>query len=372
MIFLNDEAFHVILQIFTLSPSNTMEEVRGPVTSLTSKVSIDEDAIILESKISQIKDLFPDYGNGFLSACLDVYNQNAEEVIQRILEGTLHRDLLSLDTSLEQMEAPKHAFKNTNDKGKGVAVMESETENRRKGKGLLVESSSQFTAASSTFPSVYEGIAASEPLPFSPMSAHGRYIRKSKDDQPSIEILDSKTAKDSMRTMALAAKGNIDMYEDEYDDSFDDLGLSVVESTTEEVENEDAKTYSGGWNNSQKKTQFYVKDGKNYSYKVAGSIAVSNARDAAIINQIQRETIHGLGRGGNIPLGIGSGAKKFTDHSDEPTTNENSSNSLNGGEAGRGSPSSRGNNRGRGRGRGGGQYRKNQAMKKHFAGLTGF
>lgn len=345
------------------------KEVGGPVTSLTNKVTADEDAIIMESKISQIKDLFPDYGNGFLSACLDVYNQNAEEVIQRILEGTLHKDLLSLDTSLEQMEAPKQAPKNSNDKGKGVAVMESETENRRdkKGKGLLMESSSQLAAASSAFPSVYEGVAAAGPLPSSPMSAHGRYTRKSKDDQPNFEVLELKTAKDSMRTMVLAAGGDIDEYEDEYDDSFDDLGLSVVESTSEEVENENAKGYSGGWNNSQKKTQFYVKDGKNYSYKVAGSIAVSSARDAAIVSQTQRETIHGLGRGGNVPLG--SVVKKFADDSNEPATNEDSSNPLNGGGAGRGSSSSRGNNRGRGRG--GGQYRKNQAMKKHFAGLTG-
>uniref|UniRef100_A0A453IQF2 Uncharacterized protein n=1 Tax=Aegilops tauschii subsp. strangulata TaxID=200361 RepID=A0A453IQF2_AEGTS len=54
---------------------------------------------------------------------------------------------------------------------------------------------------------------------------------------------------------------------------------------------------------SQKKPQFYVKDGKNYSYKVAGSIAVSNAREAAVLNNTQKDTIHGLGRGGNLPIG---------------------------------------------------------------------
>jgi hypothetical protein len=51
----------------------------------------DEEAAIMESKISQIRDLFPDYGKGFLAACLEAYNLNPEEVIQRILEGTKER-----------------------------------------------------------------------------------------------------------------------------------------------------------------------------------------------------------------------------------------------------------------------------------------
>ena len=51
----------------------------------------DEEMAMVESKISQIRDLFPDYGKGFLAACLEAYNLNPEEVIQRILEGTLHK-----------------------------------------------------------------------------------------------------------------------------------------------------------------------------------------------------------------------------------------------------------------------------------------
>ncbi|KAM1807367.1 hypothetical protein ACFX11_030395 [Malus domestica] len=83
------------------------------------KVQLDEDVAIVESRISQIKDLFPDYGKGFLAACLEAYNHNPEEVIQRILEGTLHEDLQSLDMSLETMPAPKIATVGRNDKGKG-------------------------------------------------------------------------------------------------------------------------------------------------------------------------------------------------------------------------------------------------------------
>ncbi|GAB2216156.1 hypothetical protein Droror1_Dr00023925 [Drosera rotundifolia] len=54
---------------------------------------------------------------------------------------------------------------------------------------------------------------------------------------------------------------------------------------------------------SEKKPQFYVKDGKNYSYKVEGSVEVANLHKAKVVTQAQKETIHGLGRGGNLPMG---------------------------------------------------------------------
>ncbi|KAL2470769.1 Ubiquitin system component Cue protein [Abeliophyllum distichum] len=55
--------------------------------------------------------------------------------------------------------------------------------------------------------------------------------------------------------------------------------------------------------NSHKKPQFYVKDGKNYSYRVEGSVASANYNEATLVNQAQKELIHGLRQGGNIPLG---------------------------------------------------------------------
>lgn len=38
---------------------------------------------------------------GILAACLEVYEFNPEKVIQRILEGTLYKDLRCFETSLE-------------------------------------------------------------------------------------------------------------------------------------------------------------------------------------------------------------------------------------------------------------------------------
>ncbi|KAK8642674.1 hypothetical protein V6N13_012011 [Hibiscus sabdariffa] len=45
------------------------------------------------------------YGKGIIVACLEVWNQKPEEVIQKIIEGILHEDLQGLDSSLETRSA---------------------------------------------------------------------------------------------------------------------------------------------------------------------------------------------------------------------------------------------------------------------------
>ncbi|XP_047334074.1 activating signal cointegrator 1 complex subunit 2 isoform X2 [Impatiens glandulifera] len=290
----------------------------------------EEDTAIIESKISQIKDLFPDYGKGFLSACLEVYNQNPEEVIQRILDGTLHKDLQSLDTSLDTIHHPPPKSAPT-------------TNRKDKGKGILVEPSDTHTSKSSSHtngPSISSGSSA------------GRFVRKGFNS----ETLNTRDGRDLAKTAALASQLE---YDDEYDDSFDDLGLGIVDSGFEEPESLpiQANPSDSKWN-SRKTPQFYVKDGKNYSYKVSGSIAVANQNEAAIVNQAQKEMIHGLGQGGNIPLG----AVKKLSEANEERQDEGSEVPEAGG---------RGSFRGRG-GRGGrNHYRRDRAMKKHMSSVSG-
>ncbi|XP_073105142.1 uncharacterized protein [Elaeis guineensis] len=357
-IFMDDEQFQYLSQIAapaTMVSWNKEPEIPIPISSLNDKAQMDEEAVILDSKISQIKDLFPDYGKGFLSACLEAYNHDPEEVIQRILEGTLHEDLLSLDTSLEQILPPKSATQNKSDKGKGV----------------LLESASCNSVLPAKVDSKMPG--KDKDGPSSSVSSYGRYTRKSNNNLPDSAVLDS-TAKDAVRSAVLAAEYE---YEDEYDDSFDDLVLNVVEAGYEEADNSsnrisslserssgsDIETSSRNstskWS-SQKKPQFYVKDGKNYSYKVSGSVGVSNAQEAAVLAQAQKEIIHGLGRGGNLPVGA---VKKLMDAEEQDHSVSDAAES-----SGRGNP----NPRGRGGRRGGGNHhRKDRAMKKHFTGLVG-
>lgn len=361
-IFMDDEQFQYLTKIAISISSKPVSSVGGkasnvPISSLRNGVRMDEDAAIIESKISQIKDLFPDYGKGFLFACLEVYNQNPEEVIQRILEGTLHEDLLSLDTALEQVPPPKSVPVSKNDKGKGTLV-EPVTSSFN-----ALESSSSAVTNKDT-----DGRSSSS------SSSYGRYMRKTKSDLPDPKVLDSRGSDDLAKSFALSSQYE---YDDEYDDSFDDLGMTLVEAASEETEslgdrirslsgkssgaeNESSARNSNSKWQSNKKPQFYVKDGKNYSYKVSGSVAASNAQDAAIINQAQKELIHGLGRGGNIPLGAVKMMESGNDDQETDVTEETGG-------------STNSNTRGRGRGRGArNHYRKDRATKKHFAGLGGF
>ncbi|XP_009360565.2 activating signal cointegrator 1 complex subunit 2 isoform X2 [Pyrus x bretschneideri] len=399
-IIMDDEQLGYVYVILTSTQKLIVKQQPSTKAALTNKkVQIDEDVAVVESRISQIKDLFPDYGKGFLAACLEAYNQNPEEVIQRILEGTLHEDLLSLDTSLETMPTPKTVTVSKNDKGKGKLV--------------------EFTAPHAGVRDKQNG----GPL-VSSSSSQGRFVRKSKADVPDTDTLDDRNEKYIAKTAALISQFE---YDDEYDDSFDDLGLSVADSGVGESEifsekrssitgrpwetqtgssSQDAANSKWG---SRKKPQYYVKDGKNYSYKVAGSVAVANAGEASLITDAQQEMIHGLGRGGNLPLGA---VKKLTEYSEEQDKQFDHSQAeergrmdgrgFSGNARGRGRRGGRqresneeqdnrqndngdgedrenaGNQRGRGGrrgGRGGGgrnHFRKDRAMNKHFSGIGGF
>lgn len=391
---MDDEQLQYLSGIMASNLKGTIKESPAlPTATVSNQVQMDEDAAIMESKISQIKDLFPDYGKGFLAACLEAYNLNPEEVIQRILEGTLHEDLRSLDTSSETMPLPKTA---------------STVGKKDKGKGKLVESALPSTTSPHSINPVVSVDQRQVEVPsVSSSSTTGRFVRKPYD-LPGHYTTDTRDHKDTARMAALVSQYE---YEDEYDDSFDDLGFNVAESGVEVSDlsgdriNSNSGISSGTQNSpnakwgSKKKPQYFVKDGKNYSYKVAGSVAVANANEASLINQVQGEQIHGLGRGGNVPLGA---AKKLVeyqgqdqDRSDEPETegrgnyrgrgwgrgnrgggrlresNDVQDNQSDGSEIqGRESTPS---HRGRGRGRGNNNnYRKDRAMNKHFSGLSGF
>ena len=300
---MEDEQFQFISRLCesTVTSWNSVPDL--PVSSHGGELQQkDEEAAVIESKISQIRDLFPDYGKGFLAICLEAYNQNPEEVIQRILDGTLHQDLLALDSSLQEMPQQKPAPSVGKDKGKGILV---ETMPKITNKPHTLEPQSSSVSSASKAPaSSVALVSLSSKAPTSSVSSvpQGRFTRKNNDDLPDSVILDSRKAKDAVKSAVLESQYE---YDDEYDDSFDDLGFSVVESSYEETDGaNDAESSSSGprWA-SQKKPQFYVKDGKNYSYRVAGSVAVSNAREAAVLNHTQKDAIHGLGRGGNVPMG---------------------------------------------------------------------
>ncbi|XP_069850667.1 activating signal cointegrator 1 complex subunit 2 isoform X4 [Dipodomys merriami] len=60
----------------------------------------------LDSLISQVKDLLPDLGEGFILACLEHYCYDPEQVINNILEDRLAPVLCQLDRSLDRQVKP--------------------------------------------------------------------------------------------------------------------------------------------------------------------------------------------------------------------------------------------------------------------------
>ncbi|XP_040859385.1 activating signal cointegrator 1 complex subunit 2 isoform X6 [Ochotona curzoniae] len=105
---LNGESNGVTATTETISekpphPDNSEEEeclgaTAAPATSVSG--------VELDSLISQVKDLLPDLGEGFILACLEHYHYDSEQVINNILEQRLAPALSQLDRSLDRQVQP--------------------------------------------------------------------------------------------------------------------------------------------------------------------------------------------------------------------------------------------------------------------------
>ncbi|XP_070256361.1 activating signal cointegrator 1 complex subunit 2 isoform X3 [Myotis yumanensis] len=84
-------------------PENSEEEeCLGAAAALGPPVS----GVELDSLISQVKDLLPDLGEGFILACLEHYGYDPEQVINDILEERLAPALSQLDRGLDREIKP--------------------------------------------------------------------------------------------------------------------------------------------------------------------------------------------------------------------------------------------------------------------------
>ncbi|KAM6052625.1 activating signal cointegrator 1 complex subunit 2 isoform 1-T2 [Chlamydotis macqueenii] len=78
------------------------DECAGAAAAPVVKVS----GVELDSLISQVKDLLPDLGEGFILACLEEYSYSAEQVINNILEDKLVPYLDKLDRTTQRELKP--------------------------------------------------------------------------------------------------------------------------------------------------------------------------------------------------------------------------------------------------------------------------
>ena len=61
---------------------------------------------MLEPLIAQIRDLFPELGEGFLAQCLAYFDSNTEKVINALLEDNLPPHLANMDRALAKPSQP--------------------------------------------------------------------------------------------------------------------------------------------------------------------------------------------------------------------------------------------------------------------------
>ncbi|XP_067163057.1 activating signal cointegrator 1 complex subunit 2 isoform X1 [Apteryx mantelli] len=78
------------------------DECAGAAAAPAAKVL----GVELDSLISQVKDLLPDLGEGFILACLEEYSYNAEQVINNILEDKLVPSLDKLERTMQRQLKP--------------------------------------------------------------------------------------------------------------------------------------------------------------------------------------------------------------------------------------------------------------------------
>nr|XP_017532915.2 activating signal cointegrator 1 complex subunit 2 isoform X4 [Manis javanica] len=83
-------------------PENLEQECMGAAAALGPPVG----GVELDSLISQVKDLLPDLGEGFILACLEHYSYEPEQVINNILEERLAPALSQLDRTLDRQIKP--------------------------------------------------------------------------------------------------------------------------------------------------------------------------------------------------------------------------------------------------------------------------
>nr|XP_035979064.1 activating signal cointegrator 1 complex subunit 2 isoform X7 [Halichoerus grypus]XP_035979065.1 activating signal cointegrator 1 complex subunit 2 isoform X7 [Halichoerus grypus]XP_035979067.1 activating signal cointegrator 1 complex subunit 2 isoform X7 [Halichoerus grypus] len=88
-------------------PENSEEEELSPqCMGAAAALGPPVCGVELDSLISQVKDLLPDLGEGFILACLEHYTYNPEQVINNILEERLAPALSQLDRSLDRQVKP--------------------------------------------------------------------------------------------------------------------------------------------------------------------------------------------------------------------------------------------------------------------------
>lgn len=381
--------------------SSSSSSSRGPAgnTAGTASVATQQPAAAeLKSMVSSIKELLPDYGDGFLTAALHHNSYSTEQTINCLLEGSLPAALQGLDPGLKTWSPPAPAAA-AGGAGAGGAGASSSA-------GLSWTGLAREAAAAAAPQRMAERI----PLPS--LTAAAAAGPKAGIDKRTSRVLGALGGRVLSVTKNIAQEMQFE-YDDEYDDSFDDLRGPGNDGVCD-IEGEDAAAAGAGGvgtgggrggggaaasssggdmyadepptqggpqsgrrppgpqqqqqqlrgprqQQQQRKEKLWVLDGRVYNYKKPGAVEVegqAGAQAALKAAQQAAEAIHGLGPGGNVPLPVpaatAANEQQQRPQRQQPVPSQAAAGGAAGGSGGAGRGGAAGGGRGRGREGGGG------------------
>ncbi|KAF9976677.1 hypothetical protein BGZ73_008074 [Actinomortierella ambigua] len=163
----------------------------------------EEDYVKRTMLVSQLQDLFPDLGDGFLEACLKAFNDDPEAVTMRLLEESLPADLATMDRS-----TPRALF----------APVAPVTE-----MAVVPASVPQAEPVNllSTRRNIFDG---DEFDVFAGKNVNRSLMSRKKTAAEADDMLEDKSFVMEHKNAIIQAVEN--MYDDEYDDTYDSMGIN--------------------------------------------------------------------------------------------------------------------------------------------------
>jgi len=273
---------------------SSMKSLRAKLAAQAEKCGIDNSQQIQEQldddemeALITVKEIFPDYGNGFLLMCLDHYQFNTQKMTEAILNEKLPKYLMRMDRQLSHRA--QHRRVNVLSLVKNEPVHPSEISN--------VQTPTNTDVVS---PAVWE-----EAILFGKSDKVQVYIGK-KNRRESIDVID-----EGLRQRIVENY----MYDDEYDDSYDNilqLGdddmasddapiLAQLDSDTTRDNNRSATKAKQPSNQPSNKPAQTTKKGQTRSNNSSGSLSTSSkpynppqsadkkAKDRAIIPPVEKK-----------------------------------------------------------------------------------
>ncbi|KAF9154556.1 hypothetical protein BG015_000632 [Linnemannia schmuckeri] len=166
-------------------------------------IAQEEDYVKRTLLISQLQDLFPDLGDGFLEACLITFKDDPESVTMHLLEEDLPSDLAAMDRSTAR--APQQTAPDS------MALVQVPAHENMEEQDVL-----------STRRNIFDG---DEFDMFSGNQVDKTKISRGKRGPKDVEVvLDDKEFVIQHKSAIMKAVES--MYDDEYDDTYDSMGLT--------------------------------------------------------------------------------------------------------------------------------------------------